>query len=946
MSTENKWSNFVDWFVIRPKTSGFLIFLVFSIGVVFLNTLRYQILKDSEQNEMNIILKNIHQNIEESLRTSYGTTVSLALCIDDNGIPQNFEEISRKLLESNPVVSAVELVPNGSIKYIYPLKGNEAALNLNILDSSTLQQEARKSIKTQQIYFAGPLKLKQGGTGIVGRIPVYNQNKFWGFTAVVIKFETLLNAAGINSLDQTKYYFQFSKVSPITNKEEFFLPIQGDFSKNQYVSYVMPQSDWKLYLIKKEKNGFLHIFILPLLFGIFIAAFLGVLTTKLLNKPKKLQLLVDAQVNELQKNEMKFKSIFDQATVGFAIVDANSGDLLQVNEKYCSMLGYSEEEINKKNFSLFTHPDDVPASLINLKNLRKGVVREYSSEKRYLTKTGEIIWVSLTVSPLWKVNEKPTVNIAFIKDITITKQAQELIEKSETRFRSLFDNSLMPLWEEDFSGVKKYLIELDLMNKSPEYVYSFFNENPDEFYKCISLVKIIDVNYECLKLHKVKDKVTLMENLTQLIDSGSFDEVKKQLVAISQNAKQFSIDSRIKNMLGEYRDINLRWSVIQGYEESYERVILSTEDITERKASEKIIINSQKNIKSLIDTIDGIVWEFDIPTAALTFISKKVEKILGYSVKEYLSCPTFWEDHIYSEDKKWVLEYSASLNEKGINHDYEYRMLNKKGEIVWIRDIINFVFENDVPVSSRGIMIDITKTKQAENDLSSSLDLVTEQNKRLLNFSYIVSHNLRSHSSNIESITSLIEFSESEEETLEMVQLLKKVTQSLNDTMHNLNEVVNIKANINIVSEPLNLRQYSEEAIAILTEQIAIKDVQIINNIASDVVVVYNPAYMQSIFLNLISNAIRYSHSDRKPEITIDFYTEKDKKVLQISDNGIGIDLNKNRDKIFGMYKTFSTNSDSKGIGLFITKNQIDAMGGSIYVESEPNIGTTFKIYI
>nr|WP_315215617.1 PAS domain S-box protein [uncultured Flavobacterium sp.] len=946
MSTESKWSNFVDWFVIRPKTSGFLIFLVFSIGVVFLNTLRYQILKDSEQNEMNIILKNIHQNIEESLRTSYGTTVSLALCIDDNGIPQNFEEISRKLLESNPVVSAVELVPNGAIKYIYPLKGNEAALNLNILDSSTLQQEARKSIKTQQIYFAGPLKLKQGGMGIVGRIPVYNQNKFWGFTAVVIKFETLLNAAGINSLDQTKYYFQFSKVSPITNKEEFFLPIQGDFSKNQYVSYVMPQSDWKLYLIKKEKNGFLHIFILPLLFGVFIAAFLGVLTTKLLNKPKKLQLLVDAQVNELQKNEMKFKSIFDQATVGFAIVDANSGDLLQVNEKYCSMLGYSEEEINKKNFSLFTHPDDVPASLINLKNLRKGVVREYSSEKRYLTKTGEIIWVSLTVSPLWKVNEKPTVNIAFIKDITITKQAQELIEKSETRFRSLFDNSLLPLWEEDFSGVKKYLIELDLMNKSPEYVYSFFNENPDEFYKCISLVKIIDVNYECLKLHKVKDKPTLMENLTQLIDSGSFDEVKKQLVAISQNAKQFSIDSRIKNMLGEYRDINLRWSVIQGYEESYERVILSTEDITERKASEKIIINSQKNIKSLIDTIDGIVWEFDIPTAALTFISKKVEKILGYSVKEYLSCPTFWEDHIYSEDKKWVLEYSASLNKKGSNHDYEYRMLNKKGEIVWIRDIINFVFENDVPVSSRGIMIDITKTKQAENDLSSSLDLVTEQNKRLLNFSYIVSHNLRSHSSNIESITSLIEFSESEEETLEMVQLLKKVTQSLNDTMHNLNEVVNIKANINIVSEPLNLRKYSEEAIAILTEQIAIKDVQIINNIASDVVVVYNPAYMQSVFLNLISNAIRYSHSDRKPEITIDFYTEKDKKVLQISDNGIGIDLNKNRDKIFGMYKTFSTNSDSKGIGLFITKNQIDAMGGSISIESEPNIGTTFKIYI
>lgn len=73
---------------------------------------------------------------------------------------------------------------------------------------------------------------------------------------------------------------------------------------------------------------------------------------------------------------------------------------------------------------------------------------------------------------------------------------------------------------------------------------------------------------------------------------------------------------------------------------------------------------------------------------------------------------------------------------------------------------------------------------------------------------------------------------------------------------------------------------------------------------------------------------------------------ENDMKVLQISDNGVGIDLVRNADKIFGMYKTFSNNVDSKGIGLFITKNQIDAMGGNITVESEPNIGTTFKIYI
>ena len=107
----------------------------------------------------------------------------------------------------------------------------------------------------------------------------------------------------------------------------------------------------------------------------------------------------------------------------------------------------------------------------------------------------------------------------------------------------------------------------------------------------------------------------------------------------------------------------------------------------------------------------------------------------------------------------------------------------------------------------------------------------------------------------------------------------------------------------------------------------------------------YNPAYLESILYNVISNSIRFRHPSRKPIIKINFVIENDMKVLQISDNGIGIDLVKNADKIFGMYKTFTNNSDSKGIGLFITKNQIDAMGGNITVESELNVGTTFKIY-
>ncbi len=124
----------------------------------------------------------------------------------------------------------------------------------------------------------------------------------------------------------------------------------------------------------------------------------------------------------------------------------------------------------------------------------------------------------------------------------------------------------------------------------------------------------------------------------------------------------------------------------------------------------------------------------------------------------------------------------------------------------------------------------------------------------------------------------------------------------------------------------------NRESAKIISEFSALKEIE------------YIPEYLESILLNLITNAIRYKQPGRKPVIFIQTYLSHEQAFMEISDNGMGIDLEQYGERMFGMYKTFHRNPDAKGIGLFITKNQVETMGGTISVTSTVNIGTTFKI--
>lgn len=240
---------------------------------------------------------------------------------------------------------------------------------------------------------------------------------------------------------------------------------------------------------------------------------------------------------------------------------------------------------------------------------------------------------------------------------------------------------------------------------------------------------------------------------------------------------------------------------------------------------------------------------------------------------------------------------------------------------------------------------DITSIKLLEIECVRSNEIISEQNKRLLNFANIISHNLRSYANNLESIINLFIAAETDKEKNEMLKYLKSISRGFSSTIHHLNEIVAVQNMGKLKIDRINLCDKVKKAIEILSIQIKKANATVLNNAGTNITMLANHAYLESILLNLLSNAIKYRHPDRKPVIEFSTETIGNKLVLKVKDNGIGINLEKYKDDLFGMYKTFHGNADAVGIGLFIVKFQVESMGGHIEVESGVQKGTTFSVY-
>lgn len=618
----------------------------------------------------------------------------------------------------------------------------------------------------------------------------------------------------------------------------------------------------------------------------------------------------------LRESEEKHRTIIQTSIYGFWLVDMQ-GRLLEVNETYCRMSGYSSQELLTmciSDLEAVEMADYTAAHIQKIKFLGEG-----RFESRHRRKDGSIFDIEVSVQYQFVENGR---FVIFIQDISERKRTEEALLKLEKAIYT--------------SGEAIFLTDR-------EGVFTF-------------------VNPEFCSLYGFSSDELIGKTTPRIIDSGvldkSFNKVFWQTLLNGNEVRGERINKRKDGTL-----INIDGSATPIIDE--EKKIIGflgiQRNITERKLTEQALIIANKELKKAGEELTEKEFFLRESQRAGNIGSYKTNFITGYwqssetldSIfgidENYDRSIAGWLEIVHPDDRKNMDEYlRLEVIGKRKSFNKEYRIVrndDKQTKWVWgLGDLKSDESGNIVEMI--GTITDITVKKYAELErVKMTMDLI-QRNKDLEQFTYIVSHNLRAPVANILGATSILfnpELSTKEKDVLN--RGLNESVNRLDNVVKDLNHILQIKSKINEIKEEVNFSDLVEE-IKISIQDLTGKDhIKIKYDFFEIDSFLTLKSYFYSIFYNLISNSLKYRQPDIPLVIVIKSRKLKDKMELLFKDNGIGIDLEKVGDKVFGLYKRFHSGGiEGKGMGLYMVKTQVESLGGKISISSKVNKGTEFKI--
>ncbi len=611
---------------------------------------------------------------------------------------------------------------------------------------------------------------------------------------------------------------------------------------------------------------------------------------------------------KLAESEQKYRAIIENSQELIISMDTN-GVITFANKVWKNILGYTEEDLLGRKFLDLVN-DEVRTKCTSFFNRIVNGETLQSVDSQLVARSGELIYIEANSTPI--VAEGQVVGVqVFARDVRMKRKMELEIKESENRLRKVFES-----------------VQDVIYTISPKGV--FVSLNPA---------------FEKLSGYKVEEWIG--RPFAELVHP---DDLPKAMDAFNKVFHGENVDVytlRLRNSSGEYRICELTPGAFIVDNEVVESLGLAR-DVTERILSEKKLKESEERFNLALKGANDGLWDWNLITNEVYF-SPRWKKMVGYEDHELENTFDTWVALIHPDDFTYTLEkLNDYLSGRSDEYNVEFRLKHKNGGYIDVLARGFLIKDNDGKnLRITGTHLDMTELNVKKIQLQKLIDELSRKYNDLMQFNYIISHNLRTPVASILGLATLLKFPDnSEEDKDKILQNILVSTEKMDEVLKDLTNIISVREPLNVKRTDVHVKELIHAVIYMLDKRIEEVGAKIVIDVEADsqTITTIKP-YFESILYNLLLNSLKYKSPDRSPIIFLKVKRINAGISFQISDNGIGIDLTKNRDKIFGLYKRFNTDVEGRGLGLFMTKMQVEAMGGEISVESTVNVGTTFTIH-
>ncbi|RZM22995.1 MAG: PAS domain S-box protein [Pedobacter sp.] len=661
----------------------------------------------------------------------------------------------------------------------------------------------------------------------------------------------------------------------------------------------------------------------------------------------------------LRKSRRRYQTLLENA--GDAVVIINdTGKLVHASASVSKVLGYTIKEAKGLDVMTLAHPDDIPGLQIVMTEVmaNPGVpVRGHTG--RMMHGDGTWHWYEAVVTNML---HDPDIRgiVDNFRDVTENVHAIEKMNNANRLYAFISQINQAIVHAENESSVFKETCRIAIeYGKFRMAWIGFFNEAGTE----IDLSESVGIGVQYLESFKnarfgktgpmyhvlTKGQPFICNDIAELMlpDWKRFADangIKSFMVLpIKKNGEIVGSLNLYASQYGLFDEQECRLLQEVADDISFAMNIFARERSRER--AEKKNQDSEIRLRQAQSIAHVGSFEIDFTTNISTW-SEELCRIYGFAIEDNKHHYDKWMEMIHPDDLEHVMaivaEAKRTLKSSAIYHriirsnDASVRHIFSQGE---------YEFDEHGKVTGlHGVAHDITDQKHAELERIQMIADLTQRNKDLEQFSYVVSHNVRAPLANIISLIGLLDPSTLGPDGKEVFDALNESTGKLDYVIKDLNLILNMSRKIDQKKELVSFESLMTDIKISIANLITGGKAELTSNFSAIGHVNTFKSYLHSIFYNLILNSIKYRQPDYPAVIHVSSKIEKDNLILEFSDNGIGIDLEKHQSQLFGLYKRFHSHVSGKGMGLYMVKMQVEQLHGKITVESEVDKGTTFKI--